>query len=1521
MFAQRIAFHSVAQSGAAMSFRRLTFALAAASLLASGCAQDLEEISRVQPNYHKKSDFLGKEYYLRTTVVGTQFTSAYSFPGSMSSTVRGVFEVQENSLLFYRTYEFILGSEAYADKSDVDVPLKDSKGNEIKHAVLMDYTRVACESDAECAVGGGRCASATAPKFNDEAQFAGFCVQEATRYIYRGAPIMGYPILSHFDIQHSYSAASGEKSNVLVENTSDRKWFEREYMRVGWGTGATMSYEADVVAGMIGSGASAPTLYEGDNAPEGEKFESGVDTRFGQDVPQSYFTFINRHILAAPTTYLPGFGAIPICFFYPWYTGGIYDCTTEEVKVRTFYLEVPKFEGTKQPDRAYVPREMDDVEMEKFGYFRTERRTYDPQFSHAFHDAIRRAQRHRIWDRYVKKMEKDANGVERWTGEFDYSQMKPTPIVYYANEDHPRELIPASKNIADAWSVPFQEVVAFWKGNCGAAADKAAYDKCIADNKPAHPMFILCENSDAQARAAAKAGAPVADYSDTPNGKAFCRDMNKPHVFGDLRYSVMHAVPDPIQIGLYGYGPSAADPLTGEIIAASAHSYSAQMTLGAERAMRTIEFHAGVADFNDIKRATEQQYSTKAKALKHYGQNTPKSTAQAQDYVKGMIEPAVRDRFHAGKGIELRDNASNWAQGRLDILRSNPTLDAKLVAGDDGHSIHALFKDPRVQKGVPSTVDPEQLGQMSLAKWNHIAAFRERERVLMGLAEKNIMLAEFADPAVLGLAAEYGRVFDGAFCKAYATATVPTIYNWKKLAAATPDAQKGTCTEAGAFESTGPKQGRVCATVDGNLTWATCSSQSLMQALRVAVNKSNGGSPFAEQNKFLPSPLYTDTNDAIVRATQDIGREIHQGKRKEMKAELLSRIYESTQLHEVGHTLGLRHNFEASTDAINFHPEFWAQKLDKSGSVVNPWQRDTEAQSLANIRDQQLASVMDYTSKFNGRFAGLGKYDHAAIKFGYGNLVEVFANAPDLTKSPDGKLPAMVDYLAEPGDDEPGYQTLSHLGNQDVLRLSRKLHYSTLPAYFGGADNLYQRRNVAWSELKGAACEVDSDCTGELQCRKLGVGKYCSNVKHFEVPYRFCSDEYNGRSPTCATFDEGVDALEIARNALDDYENYWFFYGYGNDSVTFHPNRYSGTVTGYLYRAVRQFQYWAMNFQHYQKGGWWKAKFGQEYDLDPNGGLAGALATAETFNVLGQIIARPSPSYYCYNASRKRYEPYDDREQGSQSDCQIFIEADGARPLYGGWDFAGYDGRPVSGGQIYDRLAAFALLTDPTPPNYVGHLENEDIRRYLVSFYHFFPKSLMNMMSGVSVENADHYGWCVLNGGGADKPDLIQRRHWVGGDGKSCADPCDSQKPLEQQGQCRKYWLFPDGRPTFPSSRFRMPLLGALYGMALLTDAYDRSYMDISRLFLSGHATSIDLPGDVTVCQFTDPLSGKVYVAPQSQDPDLLSPGCLNLQEAQTVLSQFKDLKTLQDNYLFSEYQFRVSLIEVMRALHLTYEY
>ena len=95
-------------------------------------------------------------------------------------------------------------------------------------------------------------------------------------------------------------------------------------------------------------------------------------------------------------------------------------------------------------------------------------------------------------------------------------------------------------------------------------------------------------------------------------------------------------------------------------------------------------------------------------------------------------------------------------------------------------------------------------------------------------------------------------------------------------------------------------------------------------------------------------------------------------------------IFRGLTDHEMGHTMGLRHNFAASTDALNYDDQFWQTYTD---------QTMTDGQKDIADAEYEYASVMDYGSRFNTDIQGLGKYDMAAIRFGYGQLVDLIPQA------------------------------------------------------------------------------------------------------------------------------------------------------------------------------------------------------------------------------------------------------------------------------------------------------------------------------------------------------------------------------------------------------------------------------------------------------------------------------------------------------------------------------------------------
>ena len=142
-------------------WRQLSLALS--GMLAFACAEPIEDIDRTQPNKIRKSAFDGEWYFRQTTVDinGTGFSSFIAYEGDGE---RVTFQITERALIARRAHEDVLGIDAPAN----NIP----------------------------------------PEFED---IEGFDKGD-------GSPVAAFSILTHFDVQRAYNAATGEQSNVIMEN-------------------------------------------------------------------------------------------------------------------------------------------------------------------------------------------------------------------------------------------------------------------------------------------------------------------------------------------------------------------------------------------------------------------------------------------------------------------------------------------------------------------------------------------------------------------------------------------------------------------------------------------------------------------------------------------------------------------------------------------------------------------------------------------------------------------------------------------------------------------------------------------------------------------------------------------------------------------------------------------------------------------------------------------------------------------------------------------------------------------------------------------------------------------------------------------------------------------------------------------------------------------------------------------------------------------------------------------------------
>ncbi len=1439
-----------------------------ATMTVAGCAQQLDDIDQVQNNITLKSELRG-EFYFRSTVVDAPYASMGFFVGNQNYHLeRGYFEIQEKTLYFYRTYEHVIGGETLGSAPDVDTPVYE----------LNDDGSFKLDSN------GKNIPVMYERRIGDE-------ILTVQRFVYKGSPIAAFPITGHFDVQRVYNPLTGEQTNVVTENTTDREWWERQYMRVQWGVTQVAHYDENILPKF------RTVSFQSLGEFHDEEFDDAPVKVYNEDGTLDYMDYTLSATLEAPVAWYgrSGFDYIPACWYYPWYVGQVTECTSERITFRQAFMKV-------KPS-TYVAWDYDDSLLKKFGYYRLERGTYEATRGVTFSGVSRRIRRHRIWEEYVvaKGDACDANGGNVYDactdgkvcevfedGKFcvaadandrlDYAQMTPKPIVWYLSEEFPRELVPESILIGKHWDPAFSDVVKTRKPDW--AGD--------------HEMFIVCENNLTEAgKAMQMHGLDINNADDVAKAQGqgilaaidgFCEDMDSPKRNGDLRYSQLHSVNDPTSVGLYGYGPSSADPLTGELLSANSYMYTPAMKRGANRAMLAIELSTGIRDFWETVYANHVSESMSKNALGSATGGLPTYTvASAVATAKGLLAPKVSERL---SHIGLQTEDANWAQNRMAMLaKKAPAMAASFITDD----VKMLHRDPSL--GLDTGESTEELvDRLGMHQWAHSRGDKEqRLKYNEHSAEAGCKFyEEFADNAILGIAREYAAEMNARVCASTAQ-VANTIYDFQEF-----EDVLGACDSEGATNNDGLL---VCASVETasgatGLYWTNpCTVGKLKVQLANELVKYENMSEFnLNVGYYPPDPVYTDTQHEVIQNSQLAMMNAIEEVRAEMITRLWKRIYLGVAEHEVGHSIGLRHNFEASTDAMNFGTKYWNLKgqYDNDGNfnAYDMFAAETPHQANNHMRSLQSASVMDYSAKFNDRFEGVGYYDRAAVRFGYGGLVEVFNQDPATDK--------FAGYLEDPAETDPSNQPIvPDFASNDIETIFKRVHYTNIPELYSSVDDLYDRSYVPWSGV--------ADGTDTVTGKK-------------EVPFRFCSDELAGWLPTCERWDSGVDSYEITRNALADYEQYWPIWGHWHQSLLFFPDNYYSRIMRMFYAVKFQMQWWVADYQRFNRGDWWQDRFGVPWHQDPNGGLAGAIATADGMNTLVQTFGRPEPGNHGYRGSKNVFEPVPYLDNALYTNTMWITPTNcEARQMYPAWDYSGYLPVAVRAGAIYERLAAYQMLADPSTYFLANDYQSGGVEQYQISYYSLFPQETMNLFSGMLANATDKWGWYMV----ADeegRPLNCARRVAVGP---------DAGLPEIAEGQTLLPFN-PEGEYVFPTTRFRVPMLAAYYGLGLLLDGYDDSYTDVTRVFLDGHKAAITPTDDAILESFTDPLSGKTYTAVGSKtgaERGVFYPAIHMVKALRDEFDSYNSLQELQENYNYSEYQFVLDKLELLRGMNHAYDY
>ncbi|MFI5297556.1 MAG: LysM peptidoglycan-binding domain-containing protein, partial [Polyangiales bacterium] len=869
--------------------------------MTTSCATSREDINRVQPDYILKADLVGDyrdlraapEWYLRNLIIGVERTNPYFSDGLQDLMRRVRFDIEENYLVIRQSYEEIVGTDGHGGYAPNTEQYTVATGDTLDTIAAAFGTK----SDTILA--------ANQSTITDPNNLSIGNVLTIPGNANTGTIVAMYPITSHFDIKRSYNPATGELTNIIDENTTDRRWYEREYMRIDWSKNLvvdpsmfTFWYPQEF--GQLNLESVA--FYENDpTKPDASNFG---------EMSTGYFDLTQRWLIKPEMVDFYG-SKVPQCLLTNYfrnvgaYVQGTVTCDDQEVVIRSSFMKVPT--GDQATD--YEVAETNGQQLQIVGTLDLQRFSYDRQYGvvdQTWHQYI---QRYNLWQKSHNTTacgqdNNQANGDNTCSGvdvnsvcdlnaklcTLPYTQRQIRPIVYFADPETPNVLLPATFNAVDIWNQALRNAVATAREtecrrapggdrtSCHGQHFKPAANNPVQDTTQFNPAYPDVP-ADSIGKVAVFCNNPV-QATDDPACGAPGFSVRK----GDIRHHMIAWWSNPSYESPLGVVVWPGDPLTGENVNTMinifggtfdhAIPYYRDMIQLVNGDVSPSEFAAGVP---------VELYGSAQPTFNTDPVRDPSldalffSTAPKKRVGGGMSKPEMDRRM---AGIHAADTSARLgiaaaAKGATSIsdrlLRIKEYLNAQGVAGTPGFGGVTEFA---ARSGVAAAQAQKAGLEAKYVAGDYAAGF--------GFSPDQL-----SDPTILSAISPLEQLSPAVYRQ------IHDVWDnhWNSRACLMPDGLE-------------------------NLDWGHFEGA----AAYFQAKYPNGSTIAAGHIATLAGVAAGTVVDRVVRG-------------KMIAAELYEPVYTTVVIHEMGHAMSEDHDFAGSWDSPNFFPEYWQLRTNNGQST------------------------------------------------------------------------------------------------------------------------------------------------------------------------------------------------------------------------------------------------------------------------------------------------------------------------------------------------------------------------------------------------------------------------------------------------------------------------------------------------------------------------------------------------------------------------------------------------------------